>query len=327
MSSDCQLEFPSTMVNSDRTIRVLDSTRRNHCAFKKYSGYNAGDEIWYKTCDAANANTAKAGKYWWSFDESTGLIKSYGAEISGKGDFCWNINNLARYGKQRVKLAACDETSEKQQFDVVNGRVHPRGEHRICLGYEEYRMTNDATGVAMTFQDCYPSTWSSGSCGASLANEDKSITVMGSDSVTDGTCLFKKYSGYNNRDEIWIKSCDASNININKAGKYTFSYDAATGLISSEGSRDKDPENVKCLRINNKNRFYKQRMRIFGCQADDELQQFDLVDGRLYSRANPRLCAGFEYYKLSADFAQGTPFVFSTCFPNAFAVRDDNYAA
>jgi hypothetical protein len=325
ISADCQLEFPSTMINSDHTIRILDSARRGMCAFKKYSSYNADDEIWYKNCDAGNTNTAKAGKYWWSFDESTGLIKSLGAEVAGKGDFCWKINSLTRYGKQRVKLAVCDDTSEKQQFQVINGRVHPMGENRLCLGYEEYRMTNEGTGVAMTFQDCYPSTWASGSCAGGLTNEDKSITVMGSESVTDGTCLFKKYSGYNNRDEIWIKPCDASNANAAKAGKYTFSYDAETGLISSEGSRVKDPDNVKCLRINNKNRFYKQRMRIFGCNADDELQQFDLVDGRLYSRANPRLCGGFEYYKLAADATNGTPFTFSTCFPNAVAVRDYNY--
>merc|ERR1712054_760818 len=177
-------------------------------------------------------------------------------------------------GKQRVKLAVCDASSEKQVFDVVNGRVHPRGESRICLGFEEYRMSNPNTGVAMTFQDCYPSTWSAGACASNLVNADQSITVFGSDPITDGTCLFKKYSGYNNRDEIWIKACDAGHANANKAGKYWFSYDAATGLGYSEGSRAKDPENVKCLRINNKNRFYKQRSRIFGCQANDELQQF-----------------------------------------------------
>merc|ERR1739848_741571 len=36
-SGECSMEFPSTLINADHTIRLLDSSRRDHCAFKKYS--------------------------------------------------------------------------------------------------------------------------------------------------------------------------------------------------------------------------------------------------------------------------------------------------
>ena len=130
-------------------------------------------------------------------------------------------------------------------------------------------------------------------------------------------CLFKRYSGYNNGDEIWIKPCDTGNANTAKAGKFQFTYDKMTGLIASEGSRLKDANKVFCLKLNSNTRFYKQRIKLEECDADEILQQFDYRDGRIYSRGNSRLCAGLEFDKLSADGQ--TPFVFSTCFPGLFA--------
>ena len=47
-------------------------------------------------------------------------------------------------------------------------------------------------------------------------------------------------------------------------------------------------------------------------------QQMDYTNGQIYSRANNRLCAGFEYNKLTADGK--TAFIFSTCYPSDFAV-------
>merc|ERR1719198_1775364 len=138
--------------------------------------------------------------------------------------------------------------------------------------------------------------------------------------------MFKKYSGYNNGDEIWIKTCDAANNNANKAGKYQFSYDKESGRISSEGSRMKDADNVMCVRITNPNMIYKQRVRIAPCNPNDGNQQFDFRDGRIYSRTNSRVCAGYEYHKLRDDGNNvGTPLLFNTCYPNAWAVSENNY--
>jgi hypothetical protein len=90
-------------------------------------------------------------------------------------------------------------------------------------------------------------------------------------------------------------------------------------MIKSEGSVVSNPNDPMCLKINNNNRFYKQRVMLAKCNANDPLQQFNYVSGRLYSRANSRLCAGYEYNKYAS--AGTTAFIFSTCYPNAWAVN------
>ena len=156
-----------------------------------------------------------------------------------------------------------------------------------------------------------------------LADSNGAIHPMGD---MEDICFFKKYSGYANRDEIWIKSCEATNVNPSKAGKYQFSYDIETGMITSEGSVQKDAENPMCVRITNPNMINKQRVRIAPCNPNDVNQQFDVRDGRIYSRVNSRVCAGYEYHKLRDGGASaGTPLLFNTCYPNAFAVDDSNF--
>ena len=123
-------------------------------------------------------------------------------------------------------------------------------------------------------------------------------------------------------DEIWLKSCDASNSNANKAGKYHFSYDSETGLITSEGSRAYDETNLLCLKLNSATRYYKQRVKLAKCDSSNILQQFDYVDGKIYPRSEHRLCAGYEYDKFEA--AGSAALIFSTCYPGAFAINLDS---
>merc|ERR1711879_83584 len=159
-------------------------------------------------------------------------------------------------------------------------------------------------------------TWGDGACSQSLVGADQTIRPFALD--TD-SCLFKKFTGYKAGDEIWLKSCaDSSSPNANKAGKFQWSHDAATGLIYSEGSRIKDAGNVFCMKINSNARFYKQRVKLAKCDANDSLQQFDFINGKIYAKSNHRLCAGYEHNKMAAS--SETAFIFSTCFPNAFAI-------
>lgn len=123
-------------------------------------------------------------------------------------------------------------------------------------------------------------------------------------------------------DEIWLKTCDASNSNSNKAGKYWFNHDESTGLIMSEGSRDYDASNSLCFKLNSATRFYKQRVKLAKCNSQDVLQQFDYLDGKIYPRSEHRLCAGYEFDKFEA--AGQTAMIFSTCYPGAFAVNLDS---
>ena len=187
------------------------------------------------------------------------------------------------------------------------------GEDKLCVGVEEHKLEvgSESNGVALTTMRCYSGSF--GTCDVGdlvetdyLVSSDLSVKPFG-----DATnCLFKRYSGYNNGDEIWITTCDSENANSAKAGKFQFSYDEVSGLVTSEGSRLKDPESVFCLTINSNTRFYKQRVKLAECDSDNELQRFDYRDGRIYSRGNLRLCGGMEFGKLAAEGM--TPFVFST---------------
>jgi hypothetical protein len=320
-STECARQFTDTIIQADLSIRLLDSTNQDWCAFKKYTSFVAGDEIWYAPCDVTASNANRAGKYTFAFDAETGLVSSVGASELFGFNLCWQINSMTRFYKQRVVLADCDPTEPRQIFQVIEGRLHMAQETRICLGHEEYN-ADASTGIAMTVQDCYVSAWGDGVCSDALVkNDDSSIRPFG-DSIN---CLFKKYTGYNVNDEVWVRSCDAGNTNQNKAQKFWWSHDHVSGLITSEGSRNFDENNVLCLTLNSLDRFYKQRVKLAVCDADDELQQFDFVDGRIYSRGNTRLCAGYEYSNyVSNGVDTGSAFIFSTCYPNTWAIDIDS---
>lgn len=265
------------------------------------------------------------------YNEETHQIQSKGAlELKNK-KLCWRIANLARNGKQRIKIQACDADDDNQKWILIAGRLHPEFGTRLCVGVEEHALdSNGDSGIAMTTVDCFPTTFGFGACnnpeegGNMLADSLNAIKPMGQDD--ENLCFFKKYSGYNNRDDIWIKACAADHSNVNKAGKWQFTYDDDTKRITSEGSRIKDADNLFCLRITNPEMKNKQRIRLAPCNPNDENQKFEVEDGRIYSAQNHRLCAGYQYFKLRDDGSTtGAPLMMNTCYPNAWAVTDDNF--
>ena len=334
LDMSCKTEWSmTTMINEDHTIRFLDSSRQDWCVFKKYSDFKAGDEVWYTPCYADAANVNKAGKYTWMYDVETHQIQSKGALDLKNKRLCWRINNPDKLGKQRIKIQACDSDDNKQKWILIAGRIHPEFavNHRTCVSVEEH-VLNDAgnTGISITTSDCYPTTFGFGGCnnpvegGDMISDDIQAIRPMGQND--ENLCLFKKYSGYNNGDEIWIAACGADNANVNKAGKYQFTYDTETGRITSQGSLVKDANAPFCLRLTNPAMKYKQRIRIAPCNPNDTNQQFDVEDGRIYSRENHRVCAGYEYHKLVTDGAtKGTPLLFNTCYPNAWGISSSNF--
>lgn len=87
---------------------------------------------------------------------------------------------------------------------------------------------------------------------------------------------------------------DASHFNAKKAGKYWWTFDPMTGLVQSQGSYEMRPEKPFCWRISKPQTMYHQRLKILACDADDVQQQFTLVNGKLHSSANNKLCVGHE---------------------------------
>lgn len=334
-----------TMINEDHTIRLLASNRQDWCVFKKYSDFKAGDEIWYTPCRAGNANVNKARKYTWMYDVETHQIQSKGAlEVKNKR-LCWRIDNPDRPSKQRIRIQACDSNDIKQKWIMIAGRIHPEFalNHRTCVGVEtEEHVLDNAnfdeatTGIAITTSDCYPNMFGltntfGGGCsnlivgGDMISDDIQAVRPLGQND--ENLCFFKKYTGYNNNDEIWIAACGADNANVNKAGKYQFTYDVENGRITSQGSIVKDVNAPFCLRIQNSesrihNRRSESRIRLAPCNPNDPNQEFDVENGRIYSRQNHRLCVGYEYHKLVTNGAiKGTPLMFNTCFENTWGIR------
>ena len=222
-----------------------------------------------------------------------------------------------------MKIRGCvsdenESSFEKQQFSMISGRLHLKVNTKLCVGVEEYKFETNGEnkGVALTVQACFPTTW--GGCSELVDSLDRTIRPFG---MSDSTvCLFKKYSGYNPNDEIWLKTCDASHSNSNKAAKYHYSFDSGSGMIKSEGSvTTGDP---LCFKLNSATRFYKQRVKLAKCDSDEVLQKFDFVDGKIHPRSEHRLCAGYEFDRFE-EFGQ-TNFIFSTCFPGLFGFDAEN---
>ena len=56
--------------------------------------------------------------------------------------------------QQRLKIKACDETDETQKFSLVNGRIFPDVNPRICVG-NEVGIDGAIQKVALSLSKCY----------------------------------------------------------------------------------------------------------------------------------------------------------------------------
>ena len=100
-------------------------------------------------------NAKKAGKFWWTYDETTGLVRSEGSfALRPTKPFCWWVQKPESMWSQRLKIKACDESDAQQKFKFDNGRIFLEAYPRICVGHEVD--TNGQTQqVAMTLIKCY----------------------------------------------------------------------------------------------------------------------------------------------------------------------------
>ena len=114
-----QAQLSTNFIHSDKTIRPFnDSNDANgFCLYKRWADYVSGQELWMWPCqDATHSNTNKAGKYWWSYDSTTGLIQSEGSYIlRPHKPFCWFVIRPTSMYAQRLKIKACD-ASDKTRF-------------------------------------------------------------------------------------------------------------------------------------------------------------------------------------------------------------------
>ena len=227
--------------------------------------------------------------------------------------FCWELNSLTRFFKQRVTIQVCDQNEEKQKFDYTDGKIHSRAESRLCAGYQQYSFSQE---IALTFSDCYTN------CLVNKETTSETFELISADNLLkpfphENMCLFKRYGDYVQGNEVWMSNCaESQNDNPNKSGKYKFSFDSNSGLIKLLGSEINSQANPFCLKINSLTRFYKQRVKIARCDEMDVLQQFSYGEssGILSMENKVRLCAGFESSKIQCDQKLGRILVISAIF-------------
>ena len=113
-----------------------------------------------KTCDVNNANEHKAGKYKFSYDESSKQIVAEGSKIK-HDTFCLTVEStfLERPRRQRMRIAICDGGDQKQKFNFSDGRVTSVLSPNICAGYEYYRYRDGMASVPLVFHECFPNSF------------------------------------------------------------------------------------------------------------------------------------------------------------------------
>merc|ERR1712066_486188 len=113
------------MGSSDNTIRPFMNS--DQCLHKKFSGWNAGPVLVITKCKNAD-------RYRWSYDNSTGLISSFG---DGGGKWCLLVKKPEKNGFKRVYLDLCNPDDQCQQWDYVEGRLIPKCRVDLCAGWED----------------------------------------------------------------------------------------------------------------------------------------------------------------------------------------------
>lgn len=147
-----QLESP---VQEDGTIRFPGSP--NMCVYKRWNDYKLAQDIFAWPCDDINSsNAVKQGRLKWSYNSTTGLVKSIGSEeMRPSKPFCWNLVTPGR-SSQKLKIKACDESDVNQQFDFDgNGRFVPRSDRMLCVGYDMKTSDGVIQSKALKLNKCF----------------------------------------------------------------------------------------------------------------------------------------------------------------------------
>ena len=141
---------------------------------------------------------------------------------------------------------------------------------------------------------------------ATVVQGDTTIRPFGQ----SGYCIYKRWLSYTTNQDLWLWPCNPDHV------KYQWSYNQESGLIKSIGSEIKDTENPFCWYLEFVDHMWTQRVKIIPCDATDDRQKFDFIDGRIHLRDYPTLCIGFEPDNTGS--AQSIALTAMKCYPNVW---------
>ena len=118
LSTSCFSSNTGSVVQSNGVITLFGGRSNNTCIVNT----NQGQDLKYKSCSSDNSGEL------WEITE-TGKIKKQNSNR------CLLIPDKSRK-YQSVSVKPCDQdpdVSERQEFDIVNGRIHVRANKALCL--------------------------------------------------------------------------------------------------------------------------------------------------------------------------------------------------
>merc|ERR1712178_517402 len=154
----------------DQTIQLMSKNHQSidyiHsydlCFYKKNAGYNNGDYVYVVPCgDMENLDPEEAGKYQFRYDSESGRITSIGSESTKA--YCLRIANPEIKYEQKARIAPCNPNDKNQKFDLQDGKIYSRENHRVCLGFHFSDLVTNAYNnifeAHLVFTTCYSNAW------------------------------------------------------------------------------------------------------------------------------------------------------------------------
>ena len=143
----------------------------------------------------------------------------------------------------------------------------------------------------------------------SFVRNDSTIRLFGS--LSESHCVYKKYTGWIENQDLFYSDCDINSSNPSKRAKYKWEFDQESGQIFAVDILT----NPKfCWKLADLNRFTKQRVKISRCaiegSANYEKQQFVYLNGRIHAKNSLRNCVGIELH----SFDQEGPLFSTDCY-------------
>ena len=146
-----------------------------------------------------------------------------------------------------------------------------------------------------------------------LIKPDQTIRLFGHSN--ENFCLLKKYNDYNEGDEVWFGPCQVTSERQTRSLKYQWEHVVSTKQIKSVGAQETAGLNL-CWSIESLEEFTKQRILLKTCDSADVTQKFVVIDGRIHSDTESRLCVGVDEENM--DATNGGAIVSNNCWSNTF---------
>jgi len=121
-----------SFITTDHTIRIFG--KPDHCLVKRFNGFKLDDMVFAMNCSHMAENQLAKGQ--WRHDSNTGLVYNIRSiQKTPDNPYCWYVRDMERKYHQVLRIAACNSTSDAQQFEYKKGRIMLKSKN-LCVGLD-----------------------------------------------------------------------------------------------------------------------------------------------------------------------------------------------